>query len=234
MGSLSVDLRAPTAPTATDYLEIGKDPIFCSSCLNLDGASAQAMALEQGVHIGFSREMTQYSESLLRTTQSERLYASRARLDGDRSDFPPHQVETHLVDIASSARAGCETCSMLESVVTRMGGGKVSFNDPSQAAIILFTREVALRIRIGRVEVDDDNTDSDDDGFFFPAMGGRRAIGSFVEDIAHFELYSLRGMLSSRLCWLASPPPHHVVELYLRRPWDTKLSSQARPTPGLR
>lgn len=196
MSAISINLRAPTAPTANDYLEIGKDPIFCTSCLNLNGASAQSMALEQGVHIGISRDLTEYSESLIRSVKSESQYALLARLDGERSDFPPHQVETHLVDIANSAKAGCETCGMLETVVTRMGGGDVSFNDPSQAAIILFTREVALRIRICRVDVDDDDTDSDDDGFFFLAMGGRKAIGYIKETIAHFELYSLRGMIS--------------------------------------
>lgn len=205
MAAISVYLRRPTAPTS-DYLGIGNDPILCPSCLNLDGASAQSMALEQGVHIGSSRGWNEYTEAMLRSSESEQTYLLRARLEGERSDFPPHLVETYLVDIASSAKAGCETCSMLESVMTRMAGDKVSFKDPSHAATILFTREVALRISIGRVEVDD--SDSDDDGFFFPTTGGRKSVGSFVEEFADLELYSLPGMVPSPLHQLISYPHH--------------------------
>lgn len=207
MDTITINLKGPTIPTG-DPSRIHYDPIFCSACLNLHNISAQAMALEPSVHTGFDRITDEYLEKQLRETVGEDLYAERARLEGDRSDFPPNRVDTPLVDIAGAAKTGCETCAMLQAVVTKMGGKDVSFADPDQAAIITFTREVALRVRIWRVDNPADNdSSSDDDGIFYPGMGGRRRVlGRLVDQIASLELYSLRGKAD-----FSSVPPTSLI-----------------------
>ncbi|SPO07014.1 related to protein TOL [Cephalotrichum gorgonifer] len=189
MDPLIINLKAPTAPQTDSYREIDKDPASCDSCLKLNPASAQAVLMEQGVHVG--ENLGEHETG----TAAEAGQSTESSDPENKLDFAPYEVETYLTDIQSTADTGCETCAMIRDVLTRFGRGKVSFSDPCQAANIIFCRGVTLKVYVSRVAPEEEDSGSDD-GFFFPSEGGRRAVGTFIETIGVFELYTLPGQRS--------------------------------------
>lgn len=191
MDILNINLRASTIPQNDDPLQIPQDPIFCSSCMNLYAASANAMVLKGGV-------FTDDGERLPRIKAAEDDGALGEAIPTwagvTRADYAPYEVESYLTDILAAAKSGCETCAMLKAAISRLDSGAVSFTDPLQAATIRFCRGSTVKVIISRVEKDVSSSDSDND-FFFPLDAGREEVGSLmVEELGSFELYALPRM----------------------------------------
>lgn len=191
MDILNINLRASTIPQNDDPLEIHKDPVFCSSCMNLYAASANAMVLQGGVFMDDGERLPRVKAA---EDDGELVDAVPSWAGVTRADYAPYEVESYLTDILSAAKRGCETCAMLQAVILRLDSGAVSFTDPLQAATIRFCRDATVKVIISRVEKDISDSDSDSD-CFFPLSSGREEIGSLmVEELGSFELYALPRM----------------------------------------
>ncbi|MBE3046662.1 hypothetical protein IMZ48_29855 [Candidatus Bathyarchaeota archaeon] len=196
MDTLVINLKAHTAPQTSERMIAG-DKIFCNSCANLNPASARSLLFERGVYVADNHTRGGAKRDTEDTVEAGEAVHDGPSLGPDEKeiDFASHQVDTYLEDIRISARR-CETCRMIESVLTRLGKGAVSFSDPNQAASIIFRRGAAVWIDVVRVAGAEEDSDSDD-GYFFPSSGGRRELGDVVENIDSFELYSLPGRFTS-------------------------------------
>ncbi|KAF7562672.1 hypothetical protein G7046_g1498 [Stylonectria norvegica] len=193
MGALTLSPRQPSSkrvdflcltkspvPLGDTEHELRRDPLVCHVCLNLSPGPASTSLPRPGVW------MHETGGS---------LNAQRAAALGDngvapgwagrlRNDFSSFEIEAYLTDIRDSAKAGCISCLLLVTALTKLSGGAVSFDNVCLLLRVVFCKGNVLRISLYQgAEPEEDAGD-----FFSPWE--TTELGDLV---GQFELYTLPG-----------------------------------------